>query len=50
MQKGIYSGCFVGMFPFFLCQSLLHLLCSFSLNIIRSVIVTSSVFILIEYY
>jgi hypothetical protein len=35
MQKGIYSGCFVGMFPFFLCQSLLHLLCSYSLNIIR---------------
>ena len=27
-EKDIYSGSFVGMFPFFLCQSLLYLLCS----------------------
>ena len=27
-EKDIYSASFVGMFPFFLCQSLLYLLCS----------------------
>ncbi len=44
-EKDIYSGSFVGMFPFFSLSVIVISSVFISLNIIRSVIVISSVFI-----